>query len=710
MDRKKMIQKYLDYLHEKDDVFEVSAKLRKPTASPLWGNVKANSMATGYFRDHEKAASLILKLDKEVKPESVYVSLNPCQKSLLAKADHKLKANLNRTKDADVAHIRNLLIDVDPVRKSGVSSTDEEHGAALSIARSVKWDLNGRGWPEPLLGDSGNGAHLIYKVKLNNTKDNVQMLQQSLKALAQKYDNDQVKIDTSVFNPGRLVKAYGTRARKGKKTDDRPQRVAKILFMPKKPAVVGKKKLKHVAANFNSQKESKAGTQGLNGEQQRKLDVPKYLDHYNVKVIGTKQNGSSTMYCLEKCLFNESHTPNEASIGQADKGLLYYQCFHNSCKKFHFEDARHKISGDDSLSDFQVGAAVKDVETEKRVRVEIVSAFGILARRVEEKPLIRGLLGQKESLLLYGPSGIGKSVLSINLALHLATPSANGKLLWGQFKIPEPVKTLFVQSENGIYSTHKRFSLIQKVKPNLTRALKKLYFPQSGEDCRLMGDLQDKMFQNQLQELIFTTGAKLLVLDPLISYHSNNENDNAEMRKTLDALTRLCEDTNAAVLVIHHAGKAGTSGGARGASAITDWAANIMSLELENEGSEDESLKVQCQKSRNFEIFPEFHLQLSSNLFFERVQGVDAKSDKNEAVVSALTALGGKVEKQVDLVKELEKGGCSSSKAGRMIKEAKKDGSVEFVTTGKGNAKGIVLARPIPETSDLDEDNEETSD
>jgi hypothetical protein len=218
-----------------------------------------------------------------------------------------------------------------------------------------------------------------------------------------------------------------------------------------------------------------------------------------------------------------------------------------------------------------------------------------------------------------------------------------------------------------------------------------------------MGDLLNEAFQNQLQELIFSTGAGLLVLDPLISYHSKSENDNAEMRKALDALTRLCEDTNAAVLVIHHAGKAGTSGGARGASAITDWASNIISLEPEKEGSEDECLKVQCQKSRNFERFPEFHLQLSSNLVFERVEGVDVKSDRNEAVRSALSALGGKVEKQGDLVEKLIKVGCSSSNAQRMIKTAAEDGLIMYLP-GKGNTKGIALVKPILETSDLDED------
>jgi hypothetical protein len=415
MEKQDTVMKYLKYLHPDKDPFELSGKLREPTESPLWGNKLARSMATGYFEDQKKAAECISKLDGDVKPEAVYVSLNPCSESLLSRANHKLKADINRTKDGEVAHIRNLLIDVDPVRKAGSSSTDDEHEAALSIARAILWDLHASGWPKPLLGDSGNGAHLLYKVKMNNTRENVRVLQQVLKALAQKYDTDQVKIDTAVFNPGRLVKAYGTRTRKGKKIEDRPHRVAKILLLPKKHEVVGKKKLKLLAATFKSGKESEANTPGPNGER-GKLDVPRFLDHYGVKVLKTKQHGNSTVYSLDKCLFNEKHTPNEAAIIQTDQGCLYYQCFHNSCKKYRFEDARLRISGDDSLNGFWLGDSLK--EPLEKPRVKIVSAARLVAKKVREKPLINGLLGQRESLLMYGPSGIGKSVLSINLVLH----------------------------------------------------------------------------------------------------------------------------------------------------------------------------------------------------------------------------------------------------------------------------------------------------
>ena len=41
------------------------------------------------------------------------------------------------------------LIDLDPVRPSGISATDEEHELALAKARDIISDLETRGWPAP---------------------------------------------------------------------------------------------------------------------------------------------------------------------------------------------------------------------------------------------------------------------------------------------------------------------------------------------------------------------------------------------------------------------------------------------------------------------------------------------------------------------------------------------------------------------------------
>ena len=46
------------------------------------------------------------------------------------------------------------MIDTDPVRKAGISSTDDEHAAALERAASIRAWLAARGWREPVTADS----------------------------------------------------------------------------------------------------------------------------------------------------------------------------------------------------------------------------------------------------------------------------------------------------------------------------------------------------------------------------------------------------------------------------------------------------------------------------------------------------------------------------------------------------------------------------
>ena len=53
-----------------------------------------------------------------------------------------------------------------------------------------------------------------------------------LKALAYRFDTDQVKVDTTVANAARISKVYGTLAAKGDSTKDRPHRLARILEAP----------------------------------------------------------------------------------------------------------------------------------------------------------------------------------------------------------------------------------------------------------------------------------------------------------------------------------------------------------------------------------------------------------------------------------------------------------------------------------------------
>jgi putative DNA primase/helicase len=147
--------------------------------------------------------------------------------------------------DADVLGRRWLLVDADPVRKSGISSTAEEKRRAWEIMRAVHAWLQGEGWPEPVLADSGNGYHLLYRIDL--PKDDGGVVKAVLEALAARFDSDAVKIDTKVFNPSRIVKLYGTVARKGDSLRDRPHRRTGVLAAPAEVGVVSREQLEAVA-------------------------------------------------------------------------------------------------------------------------------------------------------------------------------------------------------------------------------------------------------------------------------------------------------------------------------------------------------------------------------------------------------------------------------------------------------------------------------
>lgn len=79
-------------------------------------------------------------------------------------------------------------------------------------------------------------------------------------------------------------------------------------------------------------------------------------------------------------------------------------------------------------------------------------------------------------------------------------------------------------------------------------------------------DLGSRYDPRLLEELIQVTGAKLVIIDALSDVAPNrDENATKDMKPILLALKSMAEDTNAAIVVIHHSNK---QGGYRGATTI----------------------------------------------------------------------------------------------------------------------------------------------
>jgi hypothetical protein len=186
---------------------------------------------SGYFDTPEKLAAAAAGLDGLY--PSIYVTLNPVEPALLARAANRLRKHAElTTSDLQVARRRWVLIDCDPVRPAGISSSEAEHGLAIETARRIWRELRKTGFPDPVVADSGNGCHLLYRVDLPNNEAATARVKRLLAGLAARFSTPEVSIDQTVFNAARIVKLYGTKVRKGDSTPDRPHRRARLLHVP----------------------------------------------------------------------------------------------------------------------------------------------------------------------------------------------------------------------------------------------------------------------------------------------------------------------------------------------------------------------------------------------------------------------------------------------------------------------------------------------
>jgi hypothetical protein len=180
----------------------------------------------GYFDNAEALAAAVATITTA---KGVYIVPNAVNPALLARACNRVKVagKGDTTQDSDIIRRRWLLVDCDAVRPANISATNAEHAAALDRAQQIAAYLQAAGWPDPIWADSGNGAHLLYRIDL--PADDGGLVQRCLQALGARFDDDRVTVDQRVFNPSRIWKLYGTLACKGDDVPERPWRMSRII-------------------------------------------------------------------------------------------------------------------------------------------------------------------------------------------------------------------------------------------------------------------------------------------------------------------------------------------------------------------------------------------------------------------------------------------------------------------------------------------------
>ena len=324
-----LIQQGINAMFAPTDVVE----LRVPKANGGKGTI------SGYFvANHPKLRESIKELSG--KHDGIYITLNPCSPALLARAANRYKAKAQTTtSDHDILKRTKLLVDIDPVRPAGVSATDGEIDFARGVTKQVYEFLQGLGWATPTSAESGNGFHLLYNIDLPNTKESADLIKAVLKALSDKFDNAKAKVDTSVFNAARIVKAYGSLAAKGDSTPERPHRTARVRKLGE--GVVTEEQLKALAGTPPTV-EKNPGTTEYSGSSVEITPekIEEFFECHGIlhhPAVGSKDN--QTKWVLDNCIFNPDHKGKDAAVFLTD-GMPGYHCLHNSCTDNHWKAFR----------------------------------------------------------------------------------------------------------------------------------------------------------------------------------------------------------------------------------------------------------------------------------------------------------------------------------------------------------------------------------
>lgn len=191
--------------------------------------VRKGHVDSGYFDDPSQAANALVAAQGLYK--GVYFTPNPVIPDAMARSHNRITPwAQHSTHDTEITRRRWLLVDIDARRMAGISSSEPEHQSALNAARTIAATLSfAYGFPDPIISDSGNGAHIMYRVNEENSETVRDEFHTFLRVLKKQFDSNSIDIDTTVYNAARIWRVPGTWARKGDSTPDRPHRKAAII-------------------------------------------------------------------------------------------------------------------------------------------------------------------------------------------------------------------------------------------------------------------------------------------------------------------------------------------------------------------------------------------------------------------------------------------------------------------------------------------------
>ena len=336
------IEQALQVLYGHGLIVEIRAFQARLSGHPTW----RPEIHSGYY---DNSTDLARDVSDFIEAEAIYFTLNPVKPSMLSRAHNRLRrggGKLPTTADHQILKRRWLLVDVDASRLAGISATKAEHEAAMALTIEIRDWLTGKGWPLPLVADSGNGAHLLYRIDLPNDAEALALVTGCLKALGLKFDaphkdidaaktGDKITpppcaVDQTVGNAARICKLYGTRACKGDHSPDRPHRLSVLTEIPAPVRVVTKEQMTALVASLP--KTAPAKQRDLRPGYS-KFDIQDWVTKHLSGQVGPAKEwqGTGLRWIFPTCPENSDHTDRSAWVAQRPTGEIAAGCQHDSC-------------------------------------------------------------------------------------------------------------------------------------------------------------------------------------------------------------------------------------------------------------------------------------------------------------------------------------------------------------------------------------------
>ena len=272
------------------------------------------------------------------------------------------------------------------------------------------------------------------------------------------------------------------------------------------------------------------------------LDVNAYLAAYGREVVREVSHKGGTLYCLEACVFDETHSSNEAAIFQDAEGKLSYQCFHNGCKGHTWSEARKIISGDASLGPYTVGKK----QAPKNSRFKCIKAEDL-----EMKPadyIIDETLEADTLASFYGDTMVCKSFLAIDMGLCIAS----GKPFHGHSVKQGPVLYVAGEGHGGLSRRFNAWSIRHQVPLNglpiyVSNGPAQLCDPDNVDAVIEAAKEVTEEWGEPLKMIVFDTVAR--------NFGPGNENSTPDMVAFVAALDNIRIVFGCTVLLVHHVGQ-----------------------------------------------------------------------------------------------------------------------------------------------------------